>query len=302
MDYTSDAAVSKIQQSLEKEKAKSGVLSLLPSFFIVGPPRTGTSWLHKILSSRTELPRITKETRFFDAHFQRGLLWYRAHFKKNASRVVGEVAPTYFASDEARERIARTIPSAKIVCIFRNPVDRVFSLYRLKRAYGMIPWSFEEAIQRDPELLESGKYATKLKAWLNAFGPGQILPTVYEDLQEGPQSYVDRLADFIGIPRFVISKQDIHYVHSAETMTHPRMYLRTHSATLLADWFKARRLDGIVALARDSFLRRFVLGGGPVFANPSPEVTTRLCKSFVPEIEQLERLMKRDFSAWKRVA
>jgi hypothetical protein len=48
---------------------------------------------------------------------------------------MGEVAPTYFASNEARERLANTIPDAKIVCIFRNPVDRILSLYRLKRAY-----------------------------------------------------------------------------------------------------------------------------------------------------------------------
>ena len=34
---------------------------------------------------------------------------------------MGEVAPTYFASAAARERIAQTVPEAKIVCVFRNP-------------------------------------------------------------------------------------------------------------------------------------------------------------------------------------
>ena len=88
---------------------------------------------------------------------------------------MGEVAPTYFVSHQARERIAKTIPHAKVVCIFRDPVDRVVSLYRLKRAYGMIPWSFEEAITRDPELLESSKYGANLKAWLHTLGPDQVL-------------------------------------------------------------------------------------------------------------------------------
>ena len=41
---------------------------LLPSFFIVGPPRTGTSWLHQVLQPHTCLPRV-KETRFFDERF-----------------------------------------------------------------------------------------------------------------------------------------------------------------------------------------------------------------------------------------
>jgi hypothetical protein len=87
-------------------------------------------------------PSPTKETRFFDNHFDRGLEWYHAHFLTSTEdRLVGEVAPTYFASNQARERIAKTIPHAKVVCIFRDPVERVVSLYRLKRAYGMIPWS-----------------------------------------------------------------------------------------------------------------------------------------------------------------
>jgi hypothetical protein len=33
---------------------------ILPSFFIVGPPRTGTTWLHEILRWHTVLPYPTK--------------------------------------------------------------------------------------------------------------------------------------------------------------------------------------------------------------------------------------------------
>jgi hypothetical protein len=67
---------------------------------------------------------------------------------------MGEVAPTYFASAAARERMAEAVPEAKIVCLFRDPVDRIVSLYRLMRVSGLIPWCFEEAIERDPELMD----------------------------------------------------------------------------------------------------------------------------------------------------
>ena len=78
----------------------------LPSFFVIGPPRTGTTWLYEILRDRTLLPAPTKETRFFDKHFHRGIDWYRAHYPHTAAdRHVGEIAPTYFASIEASERI-----------------------------------------------------------------------------------------------------------------------------------------------------------------------------------------------------
>src|ERR1700741_5475445 len=108
----------------------------LPSFFVIGPPRTGTSWLHQVLGQHIILPDEVKETRFFDTHFHRGMDWYRAHFRpsdKNA--IAGEVAPTYFISSLARERLARPVPEARIVCIFRDPVERIFSHYRVKRAF-----------------------------------------------------------------------------------------------------------------------------------------------------------------------
>ena len=75
---------------------------------------------------------------------------------------MGEVAPTYFVSAEARERIAQTIPNAKLIFMFRNPVQRVVSLYRMKFAYGMIPWTFEDALEKDSELIDSGMYYTQL--------------------------------------------------------------------------------------------------------------------------------------------
>ncbi|SRR6266852_6265608 len=85
------------------EQAASLCTQPLPSFFIVGPPRTGTTWLHQVLGKRSILPNPVKETRFFDVHFDRGMEWYRSHYRQSAGRVVaGEVAPTYFASKAAR--------------------------------------------------------------------------------------------------------------------------------------------------------------------------------------------------------
>lgn len=231
-------------------------------------------------------------------HFWRGLSWYHGHFRTNGIRQIGEVAPTYFSSDEARERIARLVPSAKIVCIFRDPVDRIFSLYRLKRAYGMIPWSFEQALEKDPELMDSGMYATHLKKWQKTFGK-QVLATVYDDLRTQPQSYVDRLADFTGIGRFQLADSDIKRIHSSERMTHPRNYYRTRSATLLADWLKSHQMDGVVAFARRSSVLKYFLGGGLPFTKPAPELAAQLYEYFRPEVEALEDLLNRDFSAWK---
>ncbi len=280
-----------------------GSLAALPSFFIVGPPRTGTSWLHEVLRARAILPGATKETRFFDTHFHRGLEWYLAHYPHATNgRRIGEVAPTYFASVEARERIARLIPNARVVCVFRDPVERILSLYRVKRAYGLIPWSFEEAIVEDPEFIDTSRYSENYRAWQNALGSEQVLATVYDDLRDDPQSYVDKLVDFIGVPRFTLTVSQYRSIHTSESMTHPRNYTRTRNATRLADWLKAQRFDKLVAAIRDSPLRQFFLSGGPPFSELPADLAVRLYERFRPEVESLERILQRDLVGWKSIS
>jgi hypothetical protein len=280
------------------------MVTVLPTFFVVGPPRTGTTWLHEVLKDRVNLPGI-KETRFFDFNFHYGMPWYRAQFQnaqfqtEMPGRRKGEIAPTYFVSASARERIAQFVPGAKIVCVFRNPVERLLSLYRLKIAYGMIPWNFDQALVHDPELMESGRYATNLKAWRGALGDDQVLATFYDDLRDEPQAYINRLVDFIGVPRFQLTASQLGFVNASESMTHPRNYHRTRRANIAADWFKARRLGRLVARVKKSPLCKLFLGGGPPFAEPSSELSLQMCEVFRPEVEELELISNRDLSAWK---
>jgi len=273
----------------------------LPSFFVIGPARTGSSWLHQVLSDRTDLPR-QKETYFFDSRFHRGVDWYRESFDKVAdNRLMGEVAPTYFASPEARQRIARTIPNAKVICTFRNPVERVLSLYRLRRAHARIPWSFEEAIDRDPELMETSRYATHLKAWQTALGRDQVLVTMYEDLRSDPQSYVDRLADFIGVLRFPIAKEHSRYAYSSdgERLAYPRNQHLMRVARATADWLVEQRQFTVVSTLKKLPLTGRLLSSGQPFEQLSQEVLLRVHELFRPEVEELEAILNRDLTAWK---
>ncbi len=284
-------------------EARAESPALLPSFFVIGPPRTGTTWIYEILKNHTVLPSPIKETRFFDTHFQRGLRWYTGHFKVPDQKVrVGEIAPTYFASEIVRERMRQVVPHAKIVCILRNPVVRLYSLYRLKCAYGMMKLSFEEALQKDLELRESSDYVSHLKAWQSCYGKERILTTLYDDLHRCPQQYLDTLTAFIGVPRLVLPPEQMRLVHDSESLTHPRSFRRTQAARVFADFLKARRMGRVVAAFNASSLRRFVLGGGAPFPDMSPSTVLRLYDSFRPQVEELEAMLNRDLSAWKSPA
>lgn len=212
---------------------------------------------------------------------------------------MGEVGPTYFASSDARRRIADLVPEARVLCIFRHPIDRIRSHYRLKRAYAMIPWDIEEALERDPELMESSKYGTHFEAWQHTFGDENVCAVFYEDLKDSPQQFVQDVADFIGIPRFALPSSHVSRIHSSETLTKPRSYYRTRGAGVLAEWLKAHHLDRIVGIAKRSPLKGWFLGGGATFSDLHPELVSRLYERFRPEIEKLESILGRDLSAWK---
>lgn len=272
----------------------------MPSFIVVGPPRTGTSWLHKVLTPYAKLPGPTKETRFFDLHFNRGFDWYLSHFSADDGiGPIGEVAPTYFVSAEARARIAQAIPNVKLIFMFRNPVQRVISLYRMKRAYGMIPWNFEEALEKDSELISSGMYSTQFAEWRRAFKDEQMLVTIYDDLRSDPQGFLNTITDFIGVTPIVLDESMLGRVYSSERMTLPRSYLATRTATAFADWCKARKLDEFVAGVRKSAVMKLFLGGGGPLTEASPVALRKLGEVFRPEVEGLEALLGRRLEAWK---
>ncbi len=271
----------------------------LPSFFVVGPPRTGTSWIYRALQRHANLPSPTKETRFFDCHFHRGLRWYLRHFPAiDPQRPTGEVAPTYFASSQAREAIAQTAPEARLIFIFRDPLQRLVSLYRLKRAYGLLDCSFEHALEADPELLASASYATNLQSWQQAFPRRQMLITLYDDLRKSPQAYIDKLLNFLDLPASPLTDAELKYVHTSERLTEPRSFLLTRTATLMADWCKARNLDQIVAAVRGSRVMNTLLSSGPPFPEVSRSARNRVGEMLQPEIESLEHMIGRDLSMW----
>src|SRR5258708_33620679 len=82
-------------------------------------------------------------------------------------------------------------------------------------------------------------------------------------------------------------------------MTDPGSYYRTRSATIMADWLKAKRFDRIVSAFKRSPLLKFVLGGGAPFSPiPAPTIS-RMYAEFRSEVEELEEMLQRDLSEWK---
>ncbi|MGA9722496.1 MAG: sulfotransferase [Candidatus Binatus sp.] len=277
----------------------------LPSFVHVGPPRTGTTWLHEVLMGHIGLPS-EKETRFFDVRYDRGGRWYCNLFGDYPADVpAGEMGPTYFSNAIARERIKRDIPDCKIIMTFREPAARLYSLYRLLRLERRPVndtfdgyWRFQ--INCGADLCS---YATHLKRWQAAFGKSRVLVLFYEDLSSNPQGYLDTVCDFIAAPHIALDRSRVGgaKVYSAPGAARSNAIARRTVEAV--DWASRHGARPLIQLGQRTALwkimRRPFVEDFPPLSNASADEIRAM---MLPETEELERITGRNLSRWKPAA
>jgi hypothetical protein len=276
----------------------------LPDFIAVGPPRTATTWLEKVLEGRVGLPGGIKETDFFGGRFDLGIAWYAEHFREcDPVKPIGEICPVYFDSPSARERIARHLPGCRIICTLRDPIERLYSHYRLLRREGWIgEMTLEQALAKDLKwsgpgnLHGSSHYATHLREWQRVFGKDRVLTLLHDDLIADPNEYLDRICAFVGIEPFALdtaqARERINMVERA-----PRNWRMARRARKIRDRMIRRRWYRLLSASQPVW--DFCAGRGALFGPLDPDLETQLRQQLRTEIEELEALLQCDLSRWK---
>jgi len=272
----------------------------LPDFIAIGPPRTGTTWLYRALSGRVGLARDTKETDFFSAHYARGMHWYLDLFRYCPSHLpMGEISPNYFAAPQAPERIARDIPGCRIVCTLRDPVDRLYSFYRLMRHNGWTRATMAEIADSVTPATEASRYAHYLARWRERCGHERVLVVLYDDLEHDPQRFLDSICKFVGVVPFSLEGSPLLGKRVNSVTRRPRFALFAEQAWRLRSWLEHRRAAVAIKLLRKAGVWRFSFRGGGEFGPLDPGIERRLRERFRPELEVLETMIGRDLSRWK---
>jgi len=272
----------------------------MPDFIGVGPPRTATTWLYEVMQGHAGFSNFRKETDFFTRFYGRGFDWYLQYFAACPPDLpMGEMSPMYFASDEARERIRLGIARCKIICTFRDPVDRAWSHWRLMVRNLWTKLDFEQAAARHRDIRESSRYGHYAAEWIASFGRENVLLMFYEDLERDPQGFVDQFCGFIGAPRFSLSDSPAAQTRVHSVVSRPRHLKVARNVRDIRAWLNDHRMHRAAAIVRRSPLWRYCFEGGEEFARPTPEVDARLRAALRPEIEELEKISGRDLTAWK---
>jgi len=221
--------------------------SKLPNLIIGGVHKAGTTSVYTYLSMHPDVcGSSAKEIGFF-MPLKYGkeippMSEYSAYFSHCApgKRYRLEASPSYlYGKDLIADRIRSELGSGvKIVFIFRNPTDRLFSFYERKKANAYLTQntSFGDFIRKsetfaDDELedyrddeealfmrgIKEGFYVEYLPDWINLFGDNlRIL--FFEDLKKDAAGFMKNLCDWLNLDfsvykpeDFVIENQTIAY-------------------------------------------------------------------------------------------
>jgi len=209
-------------------------------FLVAGVQKGGTSALFEYLREMPglQLPGV-KEAHHFDD--EEGVDWrqpdhgpYHALFRDDG-RLWGEATPIYLYWPNSLERIATYNPAMKLILIFRDPIERAWSHWKMEYAKRKetrpFAWCIREGRARlepgDPRApghhrvfsyVERGFYGAQVRHLLSLFPRDQCLFLRSEDLRDEPRAALQGICSFLdqappgGIePRLVHAAPDLAY-------------------------------------------------------------------------------------------
>ena len=282
---------------------------MLPNFLIIGVQKAATSWLAACLQ---EHPNVfmskEKELHFFDKYFEKGQVWYEAHFNDWASQaVIGEATPDYINNLYAPQRIHEMLGgNIKLIASLRHPVDRAYSSFwhRMRARKIPVETDFLTFYRQNKQFRSRGDYFVQLSRYLNCFPRENFLILIYEDITKDSRQAVRDCFNFLGVdaeftPDTLSAKvntggKDIGALHNRAWA------LRLMSRRVLTKWLPTRLRKPIFATGRQSF-ERVAYGWGPKqkkFERLDEQLRQELISDCMADIKQLEDLLGRDLSIW----
>jgi hypothetical protein len=209
-------------------------LSYFPDFLIVGPQRTGTTWLHAHLRYHPQIMLAEPKELFFFSSLKtpdspryrsNELSWYLQFFREPLWRVAfrnlmsvrlsrelyrpkvrGEATASYATLDrDVIREIAALKPDIKIILMIREPIDRAWShakkdLVRNKgRKFAEVSAGEFERFFADPYQRQCAHYVEQIDNWSACVRPGHLLLGLFDDVDAQPEALLPAVMKFLGV-------------------------------------------------------------------------------------------------------
>jgi hypothetical protein len=283
----------------------------LPTFFIIGAAKAGTTSLHYYLDQHPQIQMSAiKEPNFFGGE-ENGVPYpggrvgslreYERLFDANVE-VRGEASPSYTNHPHRSgvpERICELVPEAKFVYLVRDPVERTISHYQHSVAVGRERRPLREALEDLSQATLSwagiSRYATQLDLYLRRFSADRVLVVDRAELLADRRATLRQIFAFLSVqPDFACAEFDQELYRSRERRVYPPGYERFVGRVVkpALQWVPPR-------------LRRSLRGSveralwSPVQKPELDEASrVRLQELYAGEVERLRALTGKSFASW----
>jgi len=297
-----------------------------PNLFIVGAQKAGTSALAGWLSQHPQVyMSFPKEPGFLafgetgyalndgygnpapaSSYVVRDHNSYLALFAgaQAQHRVIGEASTWYLNIPGMARKLRDYNPSARIIIILRNPVERAYSAWCHARGDRLEPCdSFADALaleQRRGEVefllryRRMGLYADALEEYLDIIGPTKLLVLFYEDMRGDARVFWGQVCEFLQMDASIEPAFNYRYNRAGNPRSRMlQRLLRSHRVKQTV----RRLLPHRVSLSIKNRLDDANLRGFPPMDNT---VRDELRDYYRDDIRRLAELTDRNLEAWLR--
>jgi hypothetical protein len=208
----------------------AGAFVSLPTFIVIGTAKGGTTAMYWYLD---EHPSVfmseVKETNYFAYGVdQAGRLLYgdadvhrfpirtlpeyqRLFAEAGGAQAIGEASPLYLECPQTPARIRSLLPSVRLVCMLRQPVERAYSDYLMYLRRRGRPFEAERELtpraawaRPDSRWMQVSRYGEQLARYYDTFSRDQLLVTLFDDLKRDAPGVVQGVYRFVGVdPAFM---------------------------------------------------------------------------------------------------
>ena len=290
---------------------------VLPSFVIIGAAKAGTTALYWYLD---EHPQVfmspVKETNYFaygldgdgkplygDPELHRFPVQTSAAYEDlfsgaGEALAVGEASPIYLECPQSAARIRGSLPTARIICGLREPVDRAYSDYLMYlRARGRRLDPARELTtasawaRPDSHWMQISRYHEALSRYFDLFPREQIHIFLFDDLRADALRCVRDVYRAVGVyPGFVPDLDTPHNIGGMPaSRTLEKVFTSGSIRKALEPWIPRRAAD-VARRLRTKNLKK---------APPLPEdLKVELGRHFRDDIQKTAKLIGRSLDHW----
>jgi hypothetical protein len=219
-----------------------------PDFVIIGAQKSGTTWWQGLIEGHLEINRPHRQRRelhFFDHFWDR---WptpeqfelYQRYFPRPPGSLIGEKTPGYLYQPWVAPMLAHVAPTAKLIVLMRDPVERYVSNLGLLQRSGALKGvvgagEMGSREHRIVEAMDRGRYANQLDWWLRYYPREQLLLLQYERCVADVQGQLTRTFEFLGVRDQQASAAE---VSKARKKAASHVELPAGARALLVDYYR----------------------------------------------------------------